>query len=280
MLQKMAEPLLDVGRRLEPLFPKMEWDLRKAGYGIEAKQYISIVIYLTITTLVITSCILILPFLIRQGLTSAVPSIVFTVIITALAFLYLLFIPKAKIRQRASRIDKDLEYMLKDIQIQLSAGVPLFDTLVNIARGMYGECSEISNGIIKEVEQGKSITDVLDNVGMWSPSEYLRKTLWQIVNAIKSGSDVVDALDAIANDIRMDKENKIKAYGKELNLWGLIYMMVGIIIPSMGVTLLVILSSFLGGTIINQQLFIIILLGIIFFHILFISFVKSKRPNI
>jgi archaeal flagellar protein FlaJ len=207
-------------------------------------------------------------------------AILFTIIATLIAMAYMLMIPGVKMSRRSQLIDFDLEFMLKDMQIQLSAGVPLFDTLVNIARGEYGECSRICEGIIQEVEQGKAITDVLDDVGMWSPSEYFRKALWQIVNALKSGSDVSEALEVISNDIRLEKENKIKAYGKELNLYGLIYLMVAVIMPSMGITLLVILSSFLGKGMISQSLFYVILLLLAVGQLMFILFVKSKRPVI
>ena len=78
----------------------------------------------------------------------------------------------------------------------------------------------------------------------------------------------------------MDKEAKIKAYAQELNMWGLIYMLASVVLPSMGVTLLVILSSFLGGEIIGEGLFWGILLFLVFFQIFFIQFVKSKRPII
>jgi archaeal flagellar protein FlaJ len=202
------------------------------------------------------------------------------VMFTALTLVYLLMLPSVKMTKRASMIDNELEFMLKDMEIQLSAGVPLFDTIVNVAKGEYGECSYIAEGIIQEVEQGKSMTDVLDDVGMWSPSEYLRKTLWQIVNALKSGSDVAQALEVISNDIRLEKENRIKAYGKELNLYGLIYLMLAVILPSMGVTLLVILSSFLGKGMINEKMFYIILFFLAVFQLIFIMFVRSKRPNI
>ncbi|MFH1404124.1 MAG: type II secretion system F family protein [Candidatus Altiarchaeota archaeon] len=277
---KMSEPLVEFSRRLEPLFPQMEWDLRRSGYTLETKQYIAVIVYMTIVVLFTMGAITLLFYYLEVGFKSNYSRILFIVVPSIVTPLYLTMIPKVGIKQRAMLIDRDLEFMLKDMQIQLSSGVPLFDTLVNIARGEYGECSLISGGIIQEVEQGKSITEVLDNVGMWSPSEHLRKTLWQIVNAIKSGSDVVESLNAISNDIRIEKENRIKAYGKELNLWGLIYMMCGIVIPSMGVTLLVILSSFMGRTFINEQLFYLILLIVAIFHAFFISFVKSKRPNI
>jgi len=170
--------------------------------------------------------------------------------------------------------------MLRDMQIQLTGGTPLFDSLGNIAKGGYGECSVICNNIVKEVQSGRSITRVLDEFGMLSPSEYLRRALWQIVNAVKTGSNVIVALKAISNDIRVEKENRIKMYGQELNLWGLIYMMVVVIMPSMGVTLLVILSSFIGGKMINENLFWVILFAVVVFQFLFITIIRGKRPTI
>jgi len=279
MMLRMSEPLVEYARHLEPLFPHMEWNLKRSGYTIETAQYLAIALYLTVAVFMVAG-VAVVPAIIQQGVPNSLNYIMFTLIATILTFVYVIILPAAKMSRRGVLIDNDLEYMLKDMQIQLSAGVPLFDTLVNVAKGEYGECSHICESIIQEVEQGKAITDVLDDVGMWSPSEYFRKTLWQMVNALKSGSDIAEALDIIAADIRMEKENKIKTYGKELNLYGLIYLMAAVIVPSMGVTLLAILSSFLGKGVITDKVFYLIMLGIAVFQMVFILFVRSKRPNI
>jgi archaeal flagellar protein FlaJ len=279
-LIEKSEPLLEYATHIEPLMPQLEWNLKRSGYVIESHQYIAIVLYLTAVTLTMLTIILVVPVALAQGMVKSYPSIVLTICITTVTAMYLFIQPNLEIRRRARLIDRDLEYMLKDMRIQLSAGVPLFDTLVNIVRGGYGECSNICEGIIQEVEQGRSITEVLDNVGMWSPSEYLRRMLWQIVNALKSGSDVSEALEIIANDIRLDKENRIKSYGKELNLYGLVYLMFAIIGPSMGVTLLAILSGFLGKDAINETLFWLVLFGVIIGQVFFISYVRGKRPQV
>ncbi len=275
-----SKSMMEYAAHIEPLFPHMEWDIKRAGYTLESVEYLAIVLYMTVATFIICFFSLVLPMVLVNGIESAYTGMLVTIIFTVIVMAYMLMVPKSKMATRGHLIDRDLEYMLKDMQIQLSAGVPLFDTLVNIVRGGYGECSKICEDIIQEVQQGKSMDDVLDNAGMWSPSEYFRRMLWQIVNALKSGGDIADALEAIAEDIRIDKENKIKSYGKELNLFGLIYLMVAIIMPSMGVTLLVILSSFMGSGFITIELFI----GIIFltagFQAIFIMFVKSKRPMI
>ena len=108
----------------------------------------------------------------------------------------------------------------------------------------------------------------------------MRRSLWQIANAMQTGSDIKLALVAISNDIRQEKENKIKIYGQELSLLGLVYMMIVIVAPSMGVTLLLILSSFLGGAMINMTIFWGVLAGVCMFQLVFVSIIRSKRPNI
>ncbi|MFH1054843.1 MAG: type II secretion system F family protein [Candidatus Altiarchaeota archaeon] len=275
---KMSEPLLEYAYRLEVLFPQMEWNLKRAGYTLESSQYLAVAIYLSVTVFTFCVPILVLPVLFTQGIAASYASIIYSIIISAAVLVYVMMLPSVRMKSRAVTIDRDLEYLLKDMRIQLTAGVPLFDTIVNVAKGGYGECSKIFEGVIQEVEQGRSIVDVLDDVGMWSSSEYFRRMLWQIVNALKSGSDIANALDALSNDIRLEKENRIRAYGKELNLYGLIYLMFAIIVPSMGVTLLVILSSFLGGKMINETLFWMILIGVALFQTIFIVYVRSKRP--
>ncbi|MFH1788754.1 MAG: type II secretion system F family protein [Candidatus Altiarchaeota archaeon] len=280
LARETAKPFEEPAKRLVLLFPDLEWDLKRAGYTIDTTQFLSVVMYLALMTLIGCMFIIVLPLVLVKGKDQFYIALLFSIFITFIMFLYLLFVPKLEISKRGRLIDRDLEYMLKDMEIQLSSGVPLFDTLVNVGKGKYGECSVIADEIVQEVEAGKSMTDVLDGVGLWSPSDYLRNVLWQIVNTVRSGSDIKRALAAISSDLRIDKENKIKSYAQELNMWGLMYMLGAIILPSMGVTLLVILSSFIGGGVITETLFWLILLGLIIFQVVFISFVKGKRPAI
>ncbi len=279
-LEKSAMPLRAAAQQLSLLFPDLEWDLKRAGYPVSAVQYLATAMFITIVVFIITLFSISTALIIRKEFAMSYSSIVVSIVISTIAFLYVMMIPKLKIVSKGRLIDKDLEYMLKDMRIQLTSGIPLFDTLVNIAKGGYGECSKVANNIVQEVQAGRPITKVLEDYGLLSPSEYLRRVLWQIVNAVKTGSDITLTLKAISSDIRVEKENRIKIYEQELNLWSLIYMMGIIVMPSMGITLLVILSSFMGGATINENLFWAMLIALIMFQIAFISIVRSKRPNI
>ncbi|RLI92611.1 MAG: hypothetical protein DRO89_01820 [Candidatus Altiarchaeales archaeon] len=279
-LQDSARVLSSPAERLLLMFPDLEWDLKRAGYKVGAVEYMSVVLFITISVFVITSLLIVAPLFIAQTevnpyITASIP-----IIVPLFAFFYFLFMPRLTVMRESRLIDKDLEYMLKDMQIQLTAGVPLFNILANIAAGGYGACSKWVGDIVREVESGGSMRDVLNNYGMLSPSEHMRRALWQIANAMQTGSDIKTALVALSNDIRQEKENKIKTYGQELSLWGLIYMIAVIVAPSMGVTLLVVLSSFVGGAMINMDLFWGVLIGVIIFQLLFISIIRSKRPDI
>jgi len=192
----------------------------------------------------------------------------------------MLAMPKVKIKKRSALIEKNLGYALKDLEIQTSAGIPIFDAIVHVANGGYAECSDEFKQVIKKVEGGSSIVRALDEVGMHTSSPFLRRIIWQIVNSMYAGSDVSLALKSISEDLTREKETRIKAYGQEMNLWSLMYMLMVIVLPSQGITLLIILSSLvdLFGQIDKNLVFGGIVVFLTFFQFMLIGMIKNKRP--
>jgi len=280
-IAKTAKPLEGIGKRINLMFPTLTWDLQRAGLeNVKAVNYIAIVLYVTLSIFLSTFFVLLAIMVLLGKLGEGFYLLVMPFIASLVMFFYFMLIPKLKITQRGHKIDEDLGYILKDMEIQTNAGTPLFDSIVNIAGSGYGECSREAKNIVTTLESGKSLIEALDDAGMASPSEYWRRTLWQLVNAIRAGGDVSIALRAISQDLQREKESKIKAYAQELNMWGLLYMLGAVVLPSMGVTLLVILSSFMGAGAISEKLFWAILVGLIIFQVFFITFIKGKRPKV
>ncbi len=278
-INSLVNPLKPVSWGAITLFPDLNWNLKKAGIKVDAILYLSIALFVALMTFTISTVTIAIP-LILKGTMEFATGLIIAGILGILAFIYVLLIPNLRIARNRTGIDKNLEYMLKDMEIQLTAGIPLFDIFVNVASGGYGECSVVCNKVVQEVQSGKSIVNVLDEFGMLSSSEYLRRVFWQIVNALKTGSNVGISLKMISTELKEEKENRITAYSQELSLWSLVYMLAVIVLPSMGVTLILILSSFLGGAMITEMIFWIILVGIIFVQIIFLSIIRSKRPDV
>ena len=277
-ISKLSSPFKPAATGASMMFPELNWNLKKAGMNIDPIIYVSTAIFLAL--MVFTGGVLVfLPAIVNGSIDFAL-IIAIAGIFSLMSFFYMIFLPSLKIVKSQKEIDKNLEYMLKDMEIQLTAGIPLFDIFVNISAGEYGGCSKVSRKIVEEVQSGKSIITVLDDTGMLSPSEYMRRVLWQIVNALKTGSNVGVSLKMISKEIRDEKENAIASYTQELGLWSLIYMIFVIILPSMGVTLILILSSFLGTGVVTEMVFWLILGVVIVFQLIFVSIIKSKRPDV
>jgi flagellar protein FlaJ len=273
-VNNLVNPLKPLAGGTVMLFPDLNWTLKKAGIKVDAIVFLSIAIFVGLMVFTLSTVTIAVPLIMRGSMEFAT-GLIISGILGAVGFIYVLFIPNLKISRTRRGVDKNLEYMLKDMQIQLTAGIPLFDIFVNVGSGGYGECSVVCSNVVAEVQGGKSIVNVLDEFGMLSASEYLRRVFWQIVNALKTGSNVGVSLKMISNELREEKENKITEYAQELSLWSLIYMIAVIVLPSMGVTLILILSSFLGGAMITEMIFWVILIGVIF-----ISIIRSKRPDV
>ena len=261
-------------------FPGLKWDLRKAGYDIEAEEYLAMILFVPLSIFVILFILAVVAFIAIVGSCDLLVALEVSAAFSLWSFIYLLIMPKIKIKKKAREIDKDLNFMLRDLQIQLSSGIPIFDAIVNIAAGGYGECSNISNDIVDDIQSGRHIIDVLNEFGIMSASENLRRSLSQITNSMITGSDMRGSLRLISSNLQQEKEDKIKRYANELAMWGLIYMMVVVVAPSMGVALLLILSSFMGGKMITEGIMALIAVGVVLLEIVFISIIRAKRPDI
>ncbi|MBN2518321.1 MAG: type II secretion system F family protein [Candidatus Altiarchaeota archaeon] len=280
-LKTTSKPFIGIAQKLERVVPGLEWDLEKAGIHVDPLTYISITVYLAFSVGMATFAGILLPAYMVDKLDIGMPMALGAAIgLSVFMLFYMLLMPKVKIRKRAGSIEKNLGYALKDLEIQTGAGIPVFDAMVHVANGGYGECSEEFKQVIKKVESGRSVVRSLDEVGMQTASPFLRRIIWQIVNSMYAGSDVSIALKAISSDLTREKETRIKAYGQEMNLWSLMYMLMVIVLPSQGITLLIILSTLIDifGKIDKNLVFGGIVVFMFFFQFMLVGFIKNKRP--
>jgi len=266
-------------KRVLFLFPGLEWKLRKARIEISPEEYLAMLIAVPISAFFAALVVAVPFFTMLTGRLEILLVLGFPALIAAYFFFYFFFTPNRIINRKSNLIDKDLGYMLRDMSVQLSAGIPLFNVLENISVGGYGECSNMADEVVDAIGSGMSMTDALNDYGLISPSEYMRRIMGQIANALKSGTDLSSALEIIGWSIQLDRENKIAQYGQELAIIGLMYMVLIIVMPSMGVTLMIILSNFFGMIITTQHLYASAIL-VVALELFFISIIRNRKPNV
>ena len=255
--------------------PEIKTKLRTARLKISPELY---VMQTFMNALIFTIAIDLVIFLFKRGKINPISLGIITIISYWLFFKLLLHRVDVKIAKLGKEIDRDITYIGRFILIKLSAGRPLINTIVD-AGYSYGHTAKYFREIVKDIEVGSSVEEAIGRAIMYSPSKKLRKILFQINNALRVGIDVTKFLDSTIKEIEEEQLLEIKRYGKKINSTTLMYLLFGIVIPSLGLTLASIIGTLVGISI-SSNFFAIMLLFVLIVQAIFISVYKSIRPNV
>ncbi|MFH0830378.1 MAG: type II secretion system F family protein [Candidatus Aenigmatarchaeota archaeon] len=191
-------------------------------------------------------------------------------------FFYLMKWPSLVVTRHVRELERQMLTALHHMLIEIKSGVPLFNALVAVSEG-YGEISNEFRRVVNDINSGMPENVAMDNASRRNTSLHFRRSLWQIVDALRSGSSVATALEAVVNNLVNEQMIAVHKYGQELNPYIMIYMLIAVIMPSLGITFLIILSSF-SGIAIPKLLFPLILFGLAMFQVFFMGMIKVRRP--
>lgn len=199
-------------------------------------------------------------------------------VIFLLAFNYFLKYVDLKIFQLQRDIDKEIIFAGRFLIIELQSGVPLYQAFKNLAKN-YEVIGKFFQEIVEKVELGTPLEDAVNEAIILTPSPNLRKMLWQVLNSMKTGSDVTSSLNVVIDQIVREQQISVREYSKKLNPLAMFYMIMAIILPSLGTTFLTVLATFIGLHLTLSWLLVITLL-LAFVQFMFLSMIRSSRPPI
>ena len=280
-LEKRAHKFLWVGESLQDFFPFLKINLKRAEVGFSMKEYLSMC-FLSSTILFAIMLIIISTGLFIAGIEKPVfIGIAISIILALFVFIQQISYPKIYANKRVRSIERNLMDSLQNILIQLDSGVPLFDIMVNLSNSKYGEVSKEFAKVVREINAGASQIDAIEEMATLNPSLFFRRAIWQIVNGMKSGADLSKVIKEIINLLSEEQVLQIQRYGSQLNPLAMFYMLIVVIVPSLGMTFLIILSSFISSSPEILKLMFWGMYGlVIFIQIMFMGIIKAKRPNL
>lgn len=275
-----------LGHRLygfvDPIFkfsPSLEIDLKLAGFKIDARDYLSIALFSSLFMALLMYFILFIITISFVGIfPAAMSGVLIGILFFFVTFLYIVKYPHLIVKRRLRDIEKNVLYSLRHLYIQVTSGVSLFEALVSISQGNYGQVSNEFKSAIKMINTGIPMEKALEELTLRNPSIHFRRAMWQISNGVKSGSDIGTVLQNIIEYISTEQKISIRKYGAQLNPLTVAYMMIAVIIPSLGVTFLMVLSSF-AKIPVTETMFWGILVFVAIFQFMFLGAIKSKRPT-
>ncbi|MCK4927509.1 MAG: type II secretion system F family protein [Candidatus Aenigmarchaeota archaeon] len=276
---KNIEPpkrFLGFAEKLAPFFPDIKTCLSQSGNDMEPKDHIALSLYKSANMSTMMGAMFILLAIFLKNSQFLLLGAIIVPVMFAFGFYSNLYAPKAQALKDARKVDSELPYALRHLLIEIKSGIPIYQGLVTISEG-YGKVSEDIKDMLKEINGGKSEIQALEENIIKNPSFTYRKSFWQILNSLKTGTALEKTLQSTVDNIIKEQILSIKRYGQELNPYTLMYMMIGVIVPSLGITFIMLISSF-TGMIIGKSTFYALLVGLALFQIMFLNIVKTKRP--
>jgi len=185
--------------------------------------------------------------------------------------------PTAKKSRSGKLIERDILFASRDLIISLRSGMPLFNAITSVSRG-YGEASQEFERIVNRVQLGMPLEEALDATVAESKSPSFRRIMLQASTSIKAGADVVEGLQSIIDQLSQERVIELRRYGQRLNALAMFYMLFGIILPSMGIAVVTILTTFIALFAVTQSLLIMVLVALLFMQVIFLKLITASRP--
>jgi flagellar protein FlaJ len=276
--EKYLKYFLPAAEKLKSAVPSIEKDLRGARMDIDPDTYIAnslaraVQIGVSLAASIgVAGYVMSRPFVMKMG-AGLLP------FLTPLLFLTFAYQPKVKAKRVSRQLEKNLPYALRHMLIEVSSGISLYEAMVDASYD-YGEASNEFNRIVSDIQGGKSQIEALEDSIARNPSIMYRRAIWQMINALKSGADLTDTLDSLVDTMVEEQKLEVEKYGEDLNPFILMYLMLAVIFPSLGVTLMIVMSSFIDLPL-GKMTFYGLLGGLALFQAFFLNLVKSKRPEV
>ena len=193
-------------------------------------------------------------------------------------FSYLMKVPDVKIARKGKEVNKEIIFAGRFLIIELESGISLYSTMINVSNN-YEVVGKYFREIIDKVSLGTRMEDAINETIEKNPSSSLNKVLWQILNSLKTGADISQSLSSILSQISREQLIEVKEYGRKLNPLAMFFMVIAIIMPSLGITMLIIFTTFISLTI-DLTALMAIALFIGFVQYMFFSMIRASRPAV
>ena len=278
---KCSKPFLNPARKFLPIFPFLSLNLRQAGIKENSERYLAMCIFATLTSFIFISTILTFILFLFRVESAVIIGPAISSMFSVFIFIQQIFYPKIISRKKIRSLEQNLLPALQNFLIHLNSGVPIFNILTNIAAGDYGELSKEFSKVVKEINSGRNQIEALEEIAANNPSILFRRAIWQIANGMKAGAEMRTVMAEIIDALGEQQIIQIQNYGSQLSPLAMFYMLAAVIIPSLSVTLIIILSSFLSiSTTMTKVILWSMLVLVIFIQIMFLGVIKSRRPTL
>ncbi len=253
--------------------------LREQGIQVDPYQFVRRMFFASVILAVvlgITSFVLFSAL----GLTTiecALFGVLMGIVVWQAGFNTFLMYPLQKSKKTSKNVERDIIFAARDMIISLRSGMPLFNAIASVSKG-YGDASNEFAKIVDKVQLGMPLEEAIDDTIANTKSNSFRRIMLQASVSIKAGADVVGALQSIIDQLSQERIIELRSYGQKLNAIAMFYMLFGVIMPSMGIAVVTILTTFISLFTVDVTVFEFVLVGMVALQLIFLKLITGSRP--
>ncbi|HLD80397.1 MAG TPA: type II secretion system F family protein [archaeon] len=278
--KKLSKPFYGTASTMQKSFPSMARDLKQSEIRLTPREYIAIAFFTAVFYWALVGGLILLAAAKAATLEKGVlASILFGCVLALIVFSRVATHPKVIAKKKTRLIEQNLVHALRALLIYIKSGVPLFHAFEKVGAGGFGEVSAEFKKATDRINTGISEEDALQEIASDNPSLFFKRSAWQLANGLRAGADISSVLSEIVQTLTQEQKLQIQRFGGALRMLSLVYMLLGVIVPTLGVTFLIVLSSFAKISL-GETVFWGLLAGLVLADFVFLGIMKSKRPGI
>ncbi len=229
-------------RKLVSKNPQLKKDIQRSGMVQSPFQYIFQTIYLTG---LMSVGMLVFVFVLFAGEPILIFLVLGILVLTPLIYFFLFSLVKVKVSQLGRDLEGDILFVSEYLLVVLESGVPLSNALEQLSKikrpgGVFME------RVLRDFKLGKDMEQTLDDAIGYCPSDSLRILIKRLKDSLDIGVDLETVLSNFIDEGSEKKLIEIRGYSKKLNPVIMMYMIFGIVIPSLGVTFFILFAAISG----------------------------------
>ncbi len=231
-MRKIFEPITKLAIRL-PQFDMLAFYLYSANMRYSARQYLALSV--TGAGIILAFAFFIISIIIALLDIPLITKVLLIPLVSVFVFFFslivLLLIPSQKAKERGAAISIELPFALRHMATELRAGIGLYRTIQAIATAGYGALSEEFARTINEIEEGTDTKDALRHLALRTQSQALRNALMHIIRALKTGGNLSEIMNDIAEDVAFELRMSTRDFAAKMNFFGVIFIFAAIVMP-------------------------------------------------
>jgi len=263
---------------------QIQRNLTASGMRYSTSQYFSLLSAVTMVMFLLT--LFITATLVFAFNLSILLAVLLLLLTPVFCIAFGILIPSSRAQRKAVEIDRHLPFALRHMAIEIKAGVGIFKVMESVAGADYGAVSEGFKYVLFSIEKGVPTEEALQNWAARTRSDSLKRSIFHLVRALRTGGNLSDIMVTIAEDVSFEHRMKISEFAGKLNLMSLFLLMVAIVFPVMFTILAAIgsspqIKSFVPMFTMFSPSFLILLYFIFCpaLIMIFIMFVRSSDPG-